>query len=562
MEFKVRKIADHTDHVHFIAFSPDSKKLASCSDDNTIRIWDCASGENINIIERGDYPGKGIAFSPDGKYLASGSDDFSVRLWNPKTGEMIHNLKGMFFANGTYVWRVAFSPDSKRLASISQDQHIRIWNTEKFAHLKSLKVPVDKSWLVCFSPDGSEIISQGEDYSIWVWDCSRWEVCRSFYKHSDTVTSIDFSRDGKLLAGSSVDGSVIVWNYETADTIKEFRNHESGVSHVAFSPCGMAIVSAGMDKTVRICDLYSGEELVCLKEFDDAVFTVAFSPDGKYLAACSRDGNICIWEIPTEFWSKISDIGYGKKMVTVSGMSFEMGDTTGDGQPVEKPVHTVKLNSFYISKNVITMDEYDVFSADTGRPLTEDSGWGRGDRPVTHISWFDAIEYCNWLSNREGFPECYVISGKSVHCNFELDGYRLPTEAEWEHASKGGRESNNYKYSGSNNADEVAWIMTNSDGKTHPVGQKKPNELGLYDMSGNVWEWCWDWYKTDYYKKSPLNNPTGALNGTNKVLRGGRWGCYPRRVRVSFRRGSEPEHNMYYFGFRIARTKLREHLPV
>ena len=128
--------------------------------------------------------------------------------------------------------------------------------------------------------------------------------------------------------------------------------------------------------------------------------------------------------------------------------------------------------------------------------------------PVICVSWYDAVDYCNWLSRKDGLLPAYSRGGNSIQCNFSANGYRLPTEAEWEYAATGGSSSRGYTYSGSNTIGNVAWYSGNSGLKPHPVGGKQANELGLYDMSGNVWEWCWDWYG-DYPSRSQTD-PTGV----------------------------------------------------
>ncbi|MCM1170246.1 MAG: formylglycine-generating enzyme family protein, partial [Bacteroides sp.] len=128
--------------------------------------------------------------------------------------------------------------------------------------------------------------------------------------------------------------------------------------------------------------------------------------------------------------------------------------------------------------------------------------------------------------------------------------YVLPTEAQWEYAARGGKKSKGYKYAGSNNIDEVAWHIDNSNGRTHAVGMKKANELGIYDMSGNVWEWCADWYAS--YDANDTDNPTGPQIGANRVVRGGGWGNDARYCRVSFRVGGDPGSRDIFLGFRVA----------
>ncbi|MCE5286081.1 MAG: SUMF1/EgtB/PvdO family nonheme iron enzyme [Pelosinus sp.] len=239
-------------------------------------------------------------------------------------------------------------------------------------------------------------------------------------------------------------------------------------------------------------------------------------------------------------------------MVLVEGGTFRMGDTMGDGFKLERPIHNVTVRSFYIGKNEVTFNEYDTFCEATGRSKPSDQRWGRGERPVIHVSWYDAIDYCNWRSRMEGLQLAYIRSGNNVTCDFNANGYRLPTEAEWEYAARGGQQCGSYKYSGSNNPDDVAWSWGNSGQMTHPVGQKGSNELGIYDMSGNVWEWCWDWYGD--YSSSEADNPQGASAGAKRVYRGGSWFYDVRNVRVSYRCSYDPANSDSNIGFRLTRT--------
>jgi sulfatase modifying factor 1 len=233
-------------------------------------------------------------------------------------------------------------------------------------------------------------------------------------------------------------------------------------------------------------------------------------------------------------------------MVYVEAGTFKRGSNNGDSD--EKPVHMVTIaKDFWIGK-------YEVTQAEWKDVMGNNPSYSKGDNlPVEQVSWYDAVEFCNRLSDREGLTRCYSGSGDNLRCDFNANGYRLPTEAEWEFAARGGNKSRDYKYSGSNNADEVAWYLENSGRKTHPAAQKKSNELGLYDMSGNVWEYCWDWYRS--YGSSQQTDSYGPSYSEYRVLRGGSWHYFVRSLRVANRHWRGSVSRPYDYGFRLAWTR-------
>ena len=235
-----------------------------------------------------------------------------------------------------------------------------------------------------------------------------------------------------------------------------------------------------------------------------------------------------------------------QNMVYVEGRTFWMGSNGGYAN--ESPVHEVMVGSFYMCKYAVTQAEYESV-------IGSNPSYFKGKiLPVENVSWYDAVEYCNALSRKEGLTPCYSGRGKNITCNWKANGYRLPTEAEWEYAAKGGINKNVYRYSGSNNINEVTWYDGNSGEKTHEVGLKKANSLGIFDMSGNVREWCWDLYASDYYKYFVRNNPTGDLLGSCRVYRGGSWGSYARSASVSYRDSYDPNGCSSNLGFRVVRA--------
>jgi len=196
---------------------------------------------------------------------------------------------------------------------------------------------------------------------------------------------------------------------------------------------------------------------------------------------------------------------------------------------------------------------YNINGTGSNKDYYSSRGMSRSNvkNPITGVSWYNAVAYCNWLSEQEGKQKYYSISGTNVTINSGANGYRLPTEAEWEYAAKGGNQSKGYKYAGSNTVDEVAEYSGNNNKTTKPVGGKKANELGICDMSGNVWEWCYDWYGT--YSTDNQINPTGATSGSNRVFRGGSWYGGATFCRVSVRNDDSPDIRSNDIGFRLCR---------
>ena len=275
----------------------------------------------------------------------------------------------------------------------------------------------------------------------------------------------------------------------------------------------------------------------------------------------------------TDFISKLADNGHDENfkftaidlgnldifeslsyddMVYVEGGTFTMGATAEQGSDYysnELPTHQVTLSDYYIGKYEVTQQLWEyvmsysgtcadgssmsAYASDVWLGSNPSSSYGVGDYyPAYYVSYYDIVDIF--------LPRLNKITGRT---------YRLPTEAEWEFAARGGKQSKGYKYSGSDNIGVVAWYTGNSGGKTHQVGTKEPNELGIYDMSGNVWEWCGDWYGS--YSSSAQTNPTGPSSGSTRVLRGGSWNINAGGCRVSIRGISNPSGRDSSLGFRV-----------
>ena len=217
--------------------------------------------------------------------------------------------------------------------------------------------------------------------------------------------------------------------------------------------------------------------------------------------------------------------------------------TMGDKDEVDANPHEVVVSSFYIDKYLVTQEQYQRVCGDNP------SRWKGAKNPVEQVRWSDAARFCNERSRLEGLQPCYDL--ETWECKFDTNGYRLPTEAEWEYACRAGTKTAYFFGNNPSKLANYAWFDRNSGGHTRPVGQKRPNPWGLYDMCGNVWQWCNDFYKVDYYQESTKENPRGPKDGESKVVRGGAWRFSDQNCRSGYRYNENPGYADVCFGYDI-----------
>ncbi|MCR9051054.1 MAG: SUMF1/EgtB/PvdO family nonheme iron enzyme [bacterium] len=324
-----------------------------------------------------------------------------------------------------------------------------------------------------------------------------------------------------------------------------------------------------------------------LKTKEAYAFYLQAYPNGRYRA--QAEAKIKVFEqgetITPSSTTRRRDL---PDMLFVEGGTFQMGSSDSDAGSDEKP-HTVTVDDFYLHRFEVTNSEFAEFLNAKGRHEYNGAEWydlddedarieqrsgtyttkgSYGKHPVTEVTWYGAVAYCNWKSEALNLQPVYRISGTNVSADWNADGYRLPTEAEWEFAARS--RGKDYKYAWGNGkpngniADESAkkensgWTIWEGydDGYpgTAPVGMFEQGTLGFSDLSGNVWEWCWDWYDSDYYKNSPSRNPRGPSTGSYRVPRGGSWGDAPAILRCANRSNRAPGRSSRYIGFRLSRA--------
>jgi len=307
-----------------------------------------------------------------------------------------------------------------------------------------------------------------------------------------------------------------------------------------------------------------------------------------YLPSCSIGGDIEAWRkkaAEANFPKNFTYIALtsGIEMAWIPAGSFTMGSNNSQDWNASPP-HTVTLSAgFHMGKYQVTQEQYQAVMGSNPSSFSSNpaSGEVQRRRPVERVSWYNAIVFCNRLSVADGLTPAYEMQTAADTGVWSTDtatwgtvptdwsdpqrtrwdavrvvasstGYRLPTEAQWEYAAKGGNEMpGRFTYSGSNNVNNVAWYLGNSNNRTHEVGKKVPNWLGIYDMSGNVWEWCWDWWGS--YTGTAKTNPTGSSSGTYRVFRGGSWYDSAEGTRSANRSYNSPNPGYIIVGFRLAR---------
>ena len=270
-------------------------------------------------------------------------------------------------------------------------------------------------------------------------------------------------------------------------------------------------------------------------------FAILASVTLALLPACERKSS----EAPVQFTNTSSANTAQSATISTQNMVWIPAGRFLMGTAVESdaPVHEISVSSFYMDKYLVTQQEYEKVMH--GNP----SRWKGTNNPVEQVRWSDAVRFCNARSQLEGLQPCYDL--KTWQCNFDATGYRLPTEAEYEYDWRAGTTTAYFFGDDPSKLGDYAWFDKNAGGRPRPVGQKRPNPWGLFDICGNVWEWCNDFYGVDFYGASPRQDPRGPDQGKTKVVRGGAWRFSADNLRSAYRYNENPGYSDVCFGYDI-----------
>ena len=440
--------------------------------------------------------------------VAVAESQFVVFIVEPKSAVVTINNQPYSLTDGAM--RVVLDPGTYNYTVAAAGYHAQSGSFTVAGQKveKSVNLAADSASVTLTAPDNAEIWINGEKVGTGTWRGTLnsgayiFEARKEGYRNSrlsQRITSATASQSYTLPAPEPIYGSIMVDGTPlTADVILDGK-------HIGTLPLKLGNILVGNHTlTISKSGYADHKQIVTIIEGETANVNVTLKQGGT-------NANIA-----------------GFDMIYVKGDTFTMGATAkqdSDAESDEKPTHSVTLSDYYIGKYEVTQAQWRAVMG------SNPSIWKGDNLPVEDVSWNDIQEFIKKLNAQTG------------------KRFRLPTEAEWEYAARGGNQSKGYKYSGSNKIKDVAWYDRTSRGKPHPVGQKTPNELGIYDMSGNVREWCQDWYGD--YSSDAQTNPTGPSSGSYRVLRGGSWNYYARFCRVSHRNLNNPDLRISNCGFRL-----------
>jgi hypothetical protein len=555
--------------VYSVAFSPDGTRIVTGSYDHTAKVWDAQGGEELLTLKGHSDRADSVAFSPDGRRIVTGSTDRTARVWDAQSGKELLALNV-----GSTVNSVAFSPNGMRIVTGGDDATARVWDAQGGKELLMLNVGSTVN-SVAFSPDGSRVATGSGDATAKVWDAQSGKELLTLKGHFYSVNSVTFSPDGTRVVSGSLDGTAKLWDVHSGQALLTF-SFGGQVNSVAFSPDGSRISTGGDGSTAKVWDAQSGKELLTLKERSSGVNSVAFSPDGTRIVTGNLDGTAKVWG----FGDTASKLAPTVKPSVSIAPSVEplSPSPVASVQPKavveqrsQRPTKPTTLDFASITKeqpyvnslgmkfvpvpgtNVLfsvwdtRVKDYKVFAEATKREWPKLGFKQTDEHPAVNVTWNDAKAFCMWLTNTE----------RAAGRISDQQDYRLPTDGEWSAAVGKTKYPWGDQWPPPREAGNYGSSLHIDDYKfTSPVGAFAPNAAGLYDVGGNVWQWCEDWYAKQMNEKAILDKHRDLRDDggghTQHLVRGASWWVSDATYMLSSTRmgGGSPNYRNANNGFR------------
>ncbi|MBX7222312.1 MAG: SUMF1/EgtB/PvdO family nonheme iron enzyme [Blastocatellia bacterium] len=574
---ELRTLTGHQDVVKSVAFSPDGKKIVTASFDGTAKVWDADSGQLLVTLSGHIGHVNSAAFSPDGSRIVTGGLDRTAKIWDTATGHLLHSIPG----HQGSVNSALFHSGGSRILTASADQTARIWEVATGIQVVSFEGHRNAVNFAAFQPQGKLVVTASSDNTARLWEVESGREVGEFIGHRSLLNSAVFSPEGDFLVTTSVDRTACIWDAHTGGLLARLAQDRSPLTWAEFSPDRKWVLTGSQDELIL---LYRFEEETRKPaEIDRLVQEKVpvmmaggrLVPNPKALAvnqpapsspAQERHPELMpatpglpaplqyqTFEVETVTLDEKGNViarpkgqvrGYAEELAP--GVKLEMvllpGGTYLQGSPPhekergeEEPQHEVTVSGFAIGKFEVTQAQWEAVMG------FNPSNFKGDNLPVEAVSWDEAVEFCARLTQKTGRL------------------YRLPTESEWEYACRAGTTTP-FAF-----GETVVSSVINDNGaypyasapkgenrrKTTPVGSFPPNAWGLYDMHGNVWEWCQDWNDEKYYLESPKVNPQGARKGTHRMVRGGSLGNIGVYCRSANRFIFAPGSRFSAFGLRV-----------